>query len=311
MNLSIKIFLFHRISPIRDLLWDPISPELFSRTIRYIKHKYEVISLDNILMEDVSTVRFNKPLCAIVFDDGYRDFINYALPILKKNNCTSSMYVVTDCVDKKIPPWTYVLDFHLLNSSMLELRLNESLLPKNLRKTKFANKNERLDFAKRIKPYLKTIRNTDREELYHQIIASLRDVEIPLDLMMSWDEIRYIKGEGVEIGSHSKTHPLLGKIDSKTDLVTEIKGSGNIIKEQLGFFPKSISYPNGSYTETVKDIAKESGFNAGLVVNQRTYNNSRHDQFEVPRIELYNEGLLKTKLRIEGIIQKINSVLKR
>jgi peptidoglycan/xylan/chitin deacetylase (PgdA/CDA1 family) len=46
----------------------------------------------------------------IMFDDGYKDNIDYAAPILEKYGCKASFYVVTDCIDKNIPTWTHVLD---------------------------------------------------------------------------------------------------------------------------------------------------------------------------------------------------------
>ena len=43
-----------------------------------------------------------ESVCTIGFDDGYRDNIDHALPLLKKYGCPASFYVVTDCIDKQV-----------------------------------------------------------------------------------------------------------------------------------------------------------------------------------------------------------------
>ena len=42
-----------------------------------------------------------------MFDDGYKDNIEYAAPILRQFKCPASFYVVTDCIDRNVPTWTY------------------------------------------------------------------------------------------------------------------------------------------------------------------------------------------------------------
>ena len=123
--MTIKIFLFHRVSPQRDILWDPIAPEKFDQIIRFISKNYEVVQLEKAILEPPR--KTDKPFAAFVFDDGYRDFILYALPILKKYNCPTSMYVVTDCIEQQLPPWTYILDYHFIHSKILKLQLDTAL----------------------------------------------------------------------------------------------------------------------------------------------------------------------------------------
>lgn len=307
--MTIKIFLFHRVSPQRDILWDPIAPEKFDQIIRFISKNYEVVQLEKAILEPPR--KTDKPFAAFVFDDGYRDFILYALPILKKYNCPTSMYVVTDCIEQQLPPWTYILDYHFIHSKILKLQLDTALLPESLKNTSFSNTEARFQFAKQFKPYLKKLPNQTRVQLYNQVLASLNDVQAPSDLIMNWEELAVLKAEHIEIGSHTKSHPLLNKLETETEIKAEIKGSGELIAKHLGNFPKTISYPIGGYSETVKKVALESGYQLGLAVNQEIYHRDKNDRFEIPRIELYNESFLKCRLRISGIISIINKKLNR
>jgi peptidoglycan/xylan/chitin deacetylase (PgdA/CDA1 family) len=69
-----------------------------------------------------------------------------------------------------------------------------------------------------------------------------------------------------------------------------------------GVNPRGISYPVGNYNQQVKDAAAKAGYDYGLAVNQRRYNRQVQDEFEIPRIELYNEPFGKTWLRIKEMI---------
>lgn len=305
--MKIKVFLFHRVSPQRDSLWDPISPERFDSMIKYISKKHHIVSLEDHILGKNESKTIQKQLASVVFDDGYKDFLNYALPVLKKYNCPASMYVVTNCVTNQTPPWTYTLDYHFLNSKKLTIQLDPDLLPGDLRIKTFNDRASKLKFAKAFKPYLKKIKNSQRLLLLEQILSSMDDVTVPSNLIMNWDELREIKNEGIEIGSHSVTHPLLAELESKSELINEIKNSGTAIEKNLGHFPRTLSYPIGSYNELVKQTAKECGYQLGLAVNQKFYDNSVDDLFEIPRVELYNQNFITTNLRIRGVIPKIKN----
>ncbi len=308
-----SIFLFHRVSPQRDKLWDPLSPERFDEILKYVKSKFEIHHAEHILNLNPAISdekRAKKPLAAIVFDDGYKDFIEYSLPILKKHNLPASMYVVTSCVESGIPPWTYILDNALANTKKNKLDIDNSLLPAELKNTLWKNENAKISYAKKFKPFLKKISNSKRIELVEQTINSLNDVEMPQKLMMNWNEINEIKSAGTLIGSHTVSHPLLAKIETEKEIENELHLSALTIKKNTGEFPLTISYPIGSFDERVKIIAQKTGYKFGLAVKQQNYEKSKHDLFEIPRIELYNEPMIKTKLRINGTLEKIKNVLK-
>ena len=72
------ILLFHRVHPTRDPLWDPMDPKLFDQVLNYVSKKYTVLSMSEITSgKDIKSA---KPIVAITFDDGYKDFIEYSLP---------------------------------------------------------------------------------------------------------------------------------------------------------------------------------------------------------------------------------------
>jgi peptidoglycan/xylan/chitin deacetylase (PgdA/CDA1 family) len=305
--MQVSIFLYHRINPERDPFWDPIDPRQFERQIIFLKKNYTIVQLESFL--DSSTkVASKKPLASIVFDDGYRDFMEYALPILQRHQVPSSMYVVTDCVDQLDPIWTFKLDYLFQKTKRRRIQIAKK---EGIQKITWGSEEEKIIFAKKIKPELKKIKNADRENICQQIFKQLNDIEVPENLYMDWEDLREINREGVVIGSHTTSHAMLGNVEIKERIVSELKESANRIKEELGFFPKTISYPIGSYSPEVKKIAQELGYTYGLAVAQKKYKSKKYDSFEIPRLELYNESLLKTYLRTTNIWRLLNEMRNR
>lgn len=305
---NITTFLFHRININQDPLWNPIHPEHFEQIIIYLKKHFEFVALKDYLLEDYIP-KTQKPLCAVGFDDGYRDFLEFALPILEKYDCPSSMYIVTDCIDNDLPPWTYMLNHYFINTEKLKIELNTTDFPGHLKSTEWRTKADRLLYAKQLNPFMKSLDNTQRCIIYKKIIEEFSDVKPPHGLMLTWDEVRDLKNHKCEVGSHTVSHPVLSKKLPYDELFHELKESALIIEKQTGIFPATISYPFGAYNSDVKKVAFDAGYKIGVTVNPSPYDSSRHDMLEIPRIELFDEPFLKTRLRINEIVPKIRKIL--
>ena len=76
-----------------------------------------------------------------------------------------------------------------------------------------------------------------------------------------------------------------------------------MIRKQLGFFPSTVSYPNGYCDQRVADHARQAGYKYGLAVRQEFFNPTLHNLMMIPRMELYNEPYLKVRVRMTGLIR--------
>ncbi|HVO39054.1 MAG TPA: polysaccharide deacetylase family protein [Spirochaetia bacterium] len=77
---------------------------------------------------------------------------------------------------------------------------------------------------------------------------------------MTWDEIRELSSDGMQIGCHTITHPYLTRVKKDQTLRREILGAKQIIEERVGVPVTTIAYPFGQYDERVVAMAKEAGF---------------------------------------------------
>jgi peptidoglycan/xylan/chitin deacetylase (PgdA/CDA1 family) len=64
---------------------------------------------------------------------------------------------------------------------------------------------------------------------------------------VSWPQLEAMLTEGMRIGSHSRSHPHLNKIDSPPTLWDQIYNSKKILETQLESPVEEFAYPYGSY----------------------------------------------------------------
>ncbi len=302
----IRNFLFHRVNPIRDVLWDPMDPTLFETCIKYISKKYEVVLIEDLVFSD--KLNSKNKYATIMFDDGYKDNIDYAAPILEKYKCKASFYVVTDCIDTNIPTWTQILEHLFQFTNRTEINIDFDFLPDEFKVKHLNSREERINYINKLKPVVKKLSHYNRNLVLERIKESYSDIEMP-KLMMNWNDLSKLRDAGHYIGSHTITHCMLGSMTDEQEIKNELVESGNRIKKELGYFPISISYPVGSYNETTKKLSQEVGYKLGLAVKQNIYNPQKEDVFEISRIELYNEPWWKTKLRISNSLENFKSLI--
>jgi len=74
---------------------------------------------------------------------------------------------------------------------------------------------------------------------------------------MGADKIKRWSGEGIEFGSHTRTHPDLTTL-SEPEIEEEIVGSGRDLAKMLEKFPLSFAFPFGAYNNIVHKCVKKS-----------------------------------------------------
>jgi peptidoglycan/xylan/chitin deacetylase (PgdA/CDA1 family) len=304
----IRNFLFHRVHPQRDPLWDPMDVKLFDKCIKTISKKYQVVLFEDLAFDKEALKKKNK-YATIMFDDGYKDNIEYALPILNKYKVKASFYIVTDCIDKNIPTWTHILEYSFQHTVSDRIHLLFDFLPKEYQNGKFKDKEDRLNFVSGLKTFLKTLPHEKRKQVLFAVSETFTDIKMP-ELMMDWDDLKKMRNEGHYVGSHTVTHSMLGTMEDEKEIKNELEKSRNKMNEKLGYFPLSISYPVGSFDNRTKRISKEVGYKIGLAVKQDIFNPVKEDLFEVSRIELYNESWFKTRMRISNILENIKKIIR-
>ena len=74
---------------------------------KYLSNNYNVVSIDELIRHLESNSNEFK-LC-LTFDDGYKDNINYALPVLEKFNLPAVIYICTNFIEGEAVMWWFEL----------------------------------------------------------------------------------------------------------------------------------------------------------------------------------------------------------
>ncbi len=102
--------------------------------------------------------------------------------------------------------------------------------------------------------------------------------------LMDWKTLVEIRGNGVQIGSHSKTHPHLTSLSDDT-LKEELLGSKRDLENRLNQSIDHFCYPYGDHNDSVKEQVGKAGYRYA-VITQRGHVARGNDPLVLRRIPI-------------------------
>jgi peptidoglycan/xylan/chitin deacetylase (PgdA/CDA1 family) len=175
--------------------------------------------------------------------------------------------VVTDFIERKTWLWTDKLKFMTPRTSArwLEVELDDSIS-----RVELSDARSRQLAAAHINSLLKRQSNQCKEQAIAKISDSLGVAlpEAPPDEFrpLSWDQVCELDRGGVEIGSHTVTHPILTRID-KQGLRYELCESKAQLEAVLGRQVDLFCFPNGDYDGQVVREAEGAGYRCAVTTD--------------------------------------------
>jgi peptidoglycan/xylan/chitin deacetylase (PgdA/CDA1 family) len=117
---------------------------------------------------------------------------------------------------------------------------------------------------------------------------------------MTWDELREVAARGLEIGSHTISHPHLPELSDR-ELRLELSDSRAEIEDELGSRCRYLAYPFGDDDPRVHRAAARAGYDAAFSLAAKAYA-SRGNRFALPRVDLYRrDGALRAALKTSAL----------
>jgi len=114
---------------------------------------------------------------------------------------------------------------------------------------------------------------------------------------LTWDEVRAMDRAIVQLGSHSVTHPHLGKL-AEPEIEREVVESRRRIERETGARVTSLSYPGGigrygDHSEVTRRVLARTGYAAGLV-SEIGRNDASADIYRLRRLSVEASDTLDT-----------------
>jgi len=307
----LSVLAYHRVSPLPGADYpflDGIvsaTPEDFEEQLRFVTKRFDVINF-NIISDIISTGGGlpDNPL-VITFDDGYADNYEIAYKLLKKYGLTATVFVSTSFVDSGQPLW-FDKSAYIIN------KIPEGPVVFDSANHKFEVTNSnRKQIIGAVRDLFLSVQNSDRvrfmDELEEQSGINIEQEHLNLARPLSWDQIREMSDNGIEIGSHTVTHPYLTNL-TRDQLEYELGESKRVIEQNTGRSVRSIAYPAGVYNEEVVECVKERGYQFGISYDHDIKRLDEDDLFAIPRIHvetdvsvpLFKANLLLPQLFVRG-----------
>jgi peptidoglycan/xylan/chitin deacetylase (PgdA/CDA1 family) len=281
--------------------WSPLRPQLsrqrLAEYLRVLSRHYRFVSLADAV--DMLAGRApGRPYCVVVtFDDGYRNNLTHALPILRRHGVPATFFLATGHIDQRRPFWFDRLDYVLqhLPAGAHELRVGERIF--------------RIDATDRaaLRASYKRLRDQEKAQVRDDT-AMLRDMDALAAMLearsgrrladivehddwtaiMTWDEVRAAAGPDVSFGSHTVDHIRLPFVDAET-MQEQLRRSKTRIEAETKRACRHFCYPNGSVDGRAAEAARVCGYEAAVTTEEGA-NRPGCDLMTLRRVDLPPSG---------------------
>lgn len=255
------ILMYHRITD--EAYCAGLAPAEFEKHLDYVRKHFRVVPISQLLHE-VASNQVKPYTLALTFDDGHADFFHCAWPLLQQFKLPASLYVTTGFIDGDCWLWPDLLKYIIIHNQQDTINIPGT-------GQVAANNNNFISNWHKLGDYCLTLDTEERKRflntLARQCVVEIPSSPVPPFASVNWDQLRSMCAQGLNVGSHTVTHPILSKLDY-TCIEQELSQSAARIKEQLNLTAKGLCYPNGrliDITPQVVDCAKAQGYEYGLL----------------------------------------------
>ena len=293
------IFTLHRVLPDEPADFAPnailqVKPDFLDYAIRRVRALgFDIVDLDEAVRR-VEADFHVKRFAVFTFDDGYRDNLKYALPILRRHQCPFTLYVPTALVDGIGEVWWQALEDIVAAQQAIALEIDGET--EYLPTTTLGEKQATYEL---IYTRMRTMPENERVALIRDLAHKYSyDLEAQCrSLIMDWQELKTFAAEQLcTIGAHTVHHYELAKLPVD-QARSEIEMSRKVLEAQFGKRPMHLSYPIGGRASAGPreyQLARDLGLRSAVTtIPGGLYRRHRDSLTALPRVSL--NGLFQAR----------------
>jgi peptidoglycan/xylan/chitin deacetylase (PgdA/CDA1 family) len=256
----------HRVGLPDGSAYAPLHPALFGELLEFLQQEFQLTTFEAADEEEDS----KKPLAILSFDDGYKDFIEIAAPLLRRHRVRCNCNVIPECIETQRPPLNVLVqDF---------VGMAPAQLVRQLRVPGF-RVDERPVLGLRLSAFLKNKPHAEQQAIAEVLLPQLYawDGFRPTP-MMSLDEVRQVAGEH-ELGAHSYSHASMG-FETNAYLEADVRRCQDYFRRKFGNPMSIYAFPNGSYAPGQLELVERAGVRHVLLTGDNfDCGGNRHARF--------------------------------
>jgi peptidoglycan/xylan/chitin deacetylase (PgdA/CDA1 family) len=224
-----------------------IAPRLFEQQMAFLAAERRVVPLAELVEAIERGESPSAGTVCITFDDGYRDNLTVAAPILDQYRLPATLFLATGYVERAENQWSDTL--HRVIDRSLHARMLE------------ASHGERL-----------------------RVLDEFRGSQKPPRLMLDWDEARRLvrRYPRFEIGGHTRDHLDLTRHPGEAP--AQIEGCAADLRRELGVEPRHFSYPYGRSCAASRRAVMHAGWRSAVVTDAAPRIGPAADRYAMPRV---------------------------
>lgn len=276
---GVCILNYHRVLPAADPLLE-YDPDIttFRWQIELLARYFKVLPL-HAAVDALAHDKVPPRAVCITFDDGYASTHDLALPVLREFGLPATVFVTSGYIGHDNMWNDRIIEaIRRFPGDMLDLQaLGHGLLPCRAL-------SERQLAAKTLTLAAKYLPQAAREALADALEAQAGAAQ-RRELMLTPEMLQALVAQGIEIGAHTVSHPILAKINDD-QAAREMRDSKAALETITGQPVRYFAYPNGKagidFDERHVRMVKEAGYSAAFA-SSTIAATGRHDAYQIPR----------------------------
>lgn len=265
-----------------------VTPEFLERTILQIRASgIEIVPLAEAVERGLSDRAPGGPrFAALTFDDGYRDNLVHALPVLERHAVPFTIFVTTGFVDRTAEIWWEALARIVSRAAEIEVPVGAGM-----RRFPTATQADRRRVFCHLLYWFTRALGEESQRLELRRLAARHGVDLAAladELILSWDELRGLCAHPLfTLGAHTHDHFALARLPRER-MEADIARGMERLWQELGIRPRHFAYPYGyeaAVNVTARDVVRDAGFDAAVTTRLGVFS-GREDRFALPRVSL-------------------------
>ena len=289
------ILMYHSVASEPEAAWVDrryhVTPETFERQMSFLSRHRNVVAMSDL----VTAIEEGRDLPAgtvvLTFDDGYRDNLTVAAPILARYGFPATLYLATAYVSRSENQWIDRL-FGLFRT---RTRQELSFEGEPTGRFDLSDPAQEWTAYRAASKILLEATPDRRRSCFEELDRRLGPESSGPRLTLTWEEVRDLLRvhPKFEIGAHTQNHVDLPGHEG--DLAeSEIAGSAEEVRRELGQRPAHFSFPYNRWSAESKERVRRNGYRSAVGSGTEFLITGKSDRFALPRID---SGLPLRRLR--------------